>query len=169
MQTTEFKVENRTITQVSNHKLIGIVGQDKFKVNFVDEEWQGLHKTMKLIRSDSEVIYLPMYNDEVVLTEPCYHEGVSQIGFFGTINEDDTENLAIASTDYYTIYFGKHAYDGDATVPSEWDIIIGQMNSVKDDIDDMKTELEAEVQEIEDKLEHGDFKGDKGDKGDKRR
>lgn len=151
MNITNFKVENREITQLNNTKLIGMVGQDKFAVDFVDDAWEGLHKTLKLIRSDGNVVYLVMDNDEVELTQECYVEGTAQLGFFGTINENEPESMKIASTDYISIYFSHHAYSTDSgepiniPTPTQWDIIIGQMNEVKDEISEMQEDVTNKV------------------------
>ena len=157
MQTTKIKVENRNIDILTENKLIGVVGQDKIEVTFVDNEWTGLHKTFKMIRSDDEVVVLPMYDDEVELTAECYEaSGTALIGFFGTLNENEPENLAIASTDYIPIYIGEHAYDGSIPAPSGWDIIIGKMNDIKskieqsaEAIEDDKTEVEHDKADVE--------------------
>lgn len=157
MQTTNFKVENRTITVLNENKLLGIVGQDKFAVDFADSEWTGLHKTMKLIRSDDVVVPLAMDDDEVELTAECYEvSGTALVGFFGTINENESEGLAIATTDYIPIYIGEHAYDGSLPAPSGWDIIVGKMNDIKDSIEqseenveDMRDEVHQDKQDVE--------------------
>lgn len=138
MQTTNFQIKNRTIIREDNIKLIGIVGQDEFKVDFQDTEWEGLHKTMKLIRSDGNVYKFAMLNDAVILTQECYVEGMAKLGFYGTINEDDPEEMEIASTDYLPIYITQHAYDTEdgeqqnLPTPSQWDIIIGELNEIVD-------------------------------------
>ena len=165
MQITSFKIKDRTIYRMNNIKLIGVVGQDTFKVFFIDEEWANLHKTMKIVRSDGKVVKLALLNDSAVLTEECYVEGEAKLGFYGTINEDDPEEMEIASTDYITVTFLEHAYDNkDGIViteptPSQWDIIVGQLNDIVDEISGMKTEIEVEVADIEEKLENGDFDG----------
>lgn len=156
MEITRFRVEDRAITQENDVKLIGMVGQDKFQVNFVDDAWQGLHKTMKLIRADGSIVYLIMDNDEVELTQECYVEGTAQLGFFGTINENEPEEMKIASTDYIPIYFNHHAYSTDSgeainvPTPTQWDIIIGQMNEVRDDIAEMQDDVTEKVESFDD-------------------
>lgn len=156
MRIINFKIKDRTITQINEDKLIGMVGQDKFHVNFVDDEWQGLHKTLKLIRNDGTVLYFALVNDEVELTPDCYIEGIAQIGFFGTKNENEPETMKIASTNYTNLYFYPHAYDGGETpsnlpTPTQWDNIIGEMNEVVDEmndaIDDMN-EIKSDVAEL---------------------
>lgn len=142
MITTYFKVKNRILTNLGDVKLIGLVDQDKFHVDFEDEEWQDLHKTMKLIRSDGQIIHIiEDMNNEYVLTQECYVEGLAQVGFFGTLNENEPEDMKIASTDYVNVYFSKHAYEaGESGIPinqptpTQWDIIVGQLNEIKDDI-----------------------------------
>lgn len=141
MITTNFQIKDRTITKLNDNKLIGIVGQDKFHVDFIDEAWEGLHKTLKLIRPDGAIIKLAILNNEVILTQECYVEGMAYLGFFGTINEDDPEEMEIASTDYITINFIRHAYDNNddeetinLPTPTQWDIIINQLNGVYEDI-----------------------------------
>lgn len=165
MQITKFKIKDRTIYQISNHKLIGIVGQDIFSVAFQDEGWDGLHKTMKIVRSDGKIVKLALANDEVELTQECYIPGVSKVGFYGTINEDDPEELKIISTDYAQITFLEHAYDNEDGVaitdptPSQYDILIGKILDTKDEVDALKVELEDEITEIERKVRDGEFDG----------
>jgi len=149
MKTIRFKIEGREIIQLDSTKLIGMVGQDKFVVDFVDDAWQGLHKTMKLIRNDGSIVYLAMLNDEVQLTQECYMEGCAKLGFFGTINENEPENMKIASTDYIDLYFSPHAYSTDSgeaintPTPTQWDIIIGQMNDILDQANDIKSDVQG--------------------------
>lgn len=168
MQITRFKIKDRTIYQISNYKLIGIVGQDKFSVVFQDNEWDGLHKTMKIIRSDGKIVKLALVDDEVELTQECYIPGISKVGFYGTINEDDPEELKIASTDYAQITFLEHAYDNEDGVaitdptPSQYDILIGRILDTKDEVDALKVELEDEIAEIERKVRDGEFDGEDG-------
>lgn len=151
METINFKIENRQITQLNCAKLIGMVGQDKVHVDFIDDAWEGLHKTLKLIRSDGNIVYLAMTNDEVELTQECYVEGTAQLGFFGTINENDPEEMKIASTDYIPIYFNYHAYSTEPgepinlPTPTQWDIIIGQMNAIKDSIEESQRDVDEKV------------------------
>lgn len=157
METINFKVRKKEIIQIDNSRLVGLVGQDKFKVTFEDAEWEGLHKTMKLIRPDGTILYLAMVNDEVELTQNCYTDGISRIGFFGTINEDDPENMQIATTNYLPIYIYEHAYNPDSSeasnipMPTQWDIIIGQFNDIVDEMNDIKADtvqIKEDTQEI---------------------
>ena len=165
MRTSNFRVEDRKIITENIEKLIGYVNQDVFAVNFADEEWQGLYKTMKLIRQDGAIVHIPAdMNGNFPLVKECYVEGTSKLGFFGTLNANDPEDMSIASTDYINIYFHPRAYvEGEAGVPinqptpTAWDIIIGQMEDIKQDITEMKAELDADVEEVERKLENGDF------------
>jgi hypothetical protein len=146
MKTTRFKIEGREIIQLDSQRLIGIVGQDKFQIEFADDDWENLHKTMKLIKPDGTILYLALVNDEAILTQNCYSEGMTRLGFFGTINEDDPENMAIASTNYLPIYIYEHAYSSNSSeasnipTPTQWDIIIGQMNNVVDEMKDIKAD-----------------------------
>ena len=163
MQTSKFKVENRNIKPITEVKLIGMAGQDKFNVEFIDSEWTGLHKTMKLIRSDGEIVHIAAdMNEEFVLTQKCYKEGTAKLGFFGTASEDDPEEMKIASTDYIPIYFSPHAYvAGEEGIPSnqptptQWDIIIGQMNDIKVEV----IKKAREVQEYVANVEYANIKG----------
>ena len=110
---------------------------------------------MKLVRNDEQIVHIASdMNGEFILTQECYVEGSAKLGFFGTINENDPEEIAIASTDYIDIYFNPHAYDSTGGIPitqptpTQWDIIIGQMSDIKDDILDAKQQVDEKAEEI---------------------
>lgn len=164
MKITNFEVSEREIKKLGDNKLVGLVNQDKFVINFRDADWNGLHKSFKLQRSDKKVVNLPLdLEDSVILSQECYLEGWSKLWFEGTINEDTPEELIVALTEPLEIYFSPRV-SGDIVPigipkPSEWDIIIGQMNKVKEDILGIHDELDTKVNEVITHLNNGEYDG----------
>lgn len=179
MVSTNFLVKKRKISQIDSIPYTGEDYIDTFKFEF-DGEWEGLDKTLVIV-SGNQRYNVPLLNDECVVPFEFYQiKGNVLIGLFGTDGEYQT-----LATGWLPIYVEEDSYEvgvepENLPTPTQWDLYVTEINEllrqcqasedscseILSDIQGLKTELEAEVAEIERKLEHGDFKGDKGDKGD---
>ena len=124
-----------------------------------DEQWKRLTIVAVMTKKGESIgKNIAVINNRVYIDEDI--SGTYLIGFVGYTIENEQKTYQI-STNLKSIYFNKGAGEIQTQneivpTPSEWEIYVSQLQTI---VDDMKAELHIEVEEVEEKLENGDFNG----------
>lgn len=134
-----------------------------------DESWDDLTIAAILVERQGscyadEGTAISVVNNKIYIDSKL--DGAYGIGFIGYTIENDVKTYQI-STNFMPLFFNKGAgqietSNEDIPTPTEWEIYVAQLQDITSQINGLADSLEAEVQEVETKLENGDFDGTDG-------
>lgn len=130
-----------------------------------DDSWEGLTIKAVLVKSGLETgKSIALVNNKVYIDNDI--SGTYEIGFVGYTIEGQQKVYQI-STNLKAVKFNKGAgqietEEQTLPTPTEWEIYIAQMEEITSEINGLADDLTAQVNEVEIKLENGDFDGADG-------
>lgn len=130
-----------------------------------DESWEGLTIAAIITQKKSETgKAISLINNKVYIDNDL--NGDYRIGFVGYTIENGEKTYQISS-ELKAIRFDKGSgqieiEEQSIPTPSEWEIYVAQLQEITSDINGLADDLTAQVEEVETKLENGDFDGADG-------
>ena len=130
-----------------------------------DESWNNLNIEAVLVKKDDDVgTSIAVINNKFFIDKKL--SGTYYIGFVGYTIENDKKTYQISSN-LKGIYFDKGAGEIETEAeklptPTEWEIYIAEINKIFNDIKTLTNGLNEKVEEVETKLENGEFNGKDG-------